>query len=251
MNQEYADVAIPYLKNLLETNNKTYALVQKVVSDVKAGRSLFVYGTSHLALLPLELYHRVGGPSFVIPLVTDFLLPTDGSKLVRFMEGIPASAKFLLSRAQPHRGEMVWVFCQSGIKAAGIDLALEAERQNLHTVAFTSMIHSRAANSQHPSGKKLFEVCRDVVDLGGVVGDAVVSISDSISGGPLSLLGGVFLAHTILVAAMRELENQGIHCCYASGNTPEGEERNKRLEQKAKQRDPLLRVFAVKLSELE
>lgn len=240
--REYSKVALPHLEKLVDANEKKLnALASRIVTDVQGGRSLFVYGSGHSALLPLEVYHRAGGPSFVIPLVADFFLPIAGPPLVRFLERTPGSANFLLSRSEPRAGEMVWLFSQSGINASGIDLALAAEKMKLHTVAFTSLVHSQAVTSRHPSGKKLFEVCHDVVDLGGFVGDAAIPVSESVSVGPLSSLGGIFLAHSILTAAMRELEEKGIHCSYTSVNTPAGELRNRDLENQAKQRDPLLR----------
>jgi uncharacterized phosphosugar-binding protein len=94
--------------------------------------------------------------------------------------------------------------------------------------------------SRHPSGKRLFEVCDETVDLGGFRGDACVEIADGVTAGPLSMLGSVFLGHSILVAACAELESRGVRCTYTSVNTPEGEERNKELERVASERDPLL-----------
>jgi uncharacterized phosphosugar-binding protein len=142
----------------------------------------------------MELYHRAGGASFVVPVFADYLMPTAGPSVVRQLERTPGVANALLSRAQPVAGEMIWISSQSGINAAVVDFAIEAKKRGLHTVAFTSLVHSRAVQSRHASGKRLFEVCDDVIDLGGAVGD-----------------------------------------------TPDGEKRNRELEERASLRDPLLR----------
>jgi uncharacterized phosphosugar-binding protein len=84
-------------------------------------------------------------------------------------------------------------------------------------------------------------VCDEVVDFGGFIGDASVKFSEQLSAGPLSTLTSVFLGHSILVAACAELEKRGVGCVYTSVNTPEGETRNKGLEEAAKKRDYLLR----------
>lgn len=240
--KSYAEIAIPHLSKAIESNQRVMEeLVQRLVSDVEAGKSLLVFGSGHSAIFPLELYHRAGGASFVIPVVADYLMPQAGPPVVRVLERTPGVANMLLARVQPKAGEMVWLSSQSGINGAIVDLALEVKRQGLVPVAFTSVAHSKAVASRHPSGKRLFEVCDYVVDFGGFVGDASVPIAPGVSAGPLSTLTSVLLGHSIIVAAAAELESRGSRCIYTSVNTPEGEARNKKLEEIAKERDFLLR----------
>jgi uncharacterized phosphosugar-binding protein len=160
--------------------------------------------------------------------------------VIRVLERTPGVANVLLARARPVAGEMIWISSQSGINGAVVDFALEAKKLGLYTVAFTSVAHSSAVNSRHPSGKRLVEVCDATVDLGGYRGDACVEVTPSVTAGPLSMLTSVFLGHSILVGACAELEQRGFRCTYTSVNTPEGEMRNKDLEKKASLRDPLL-----------
>lgn len=237
----YGNIAIPHLEQSLRRNEAVLnRLSGRIVRDVKAGRSLFVFGSGHSAIFPLELYHRAGGASFVIPIVADYLMPQAGPPVVRALERTPGVANMLLDRARPRKGEMVWICSQSGINSAVVDFALEARKKGLVPVAFTSRVHSSAVNSRHPSGKRLFEVCDEVVDFGGVVGDACVPIGRDVLAGPLSTLTAVLLGHSILVAASAELESRGVRCVYTSVNTPEGEKRNRSLEVEAGRRDILL-----------
>lgn len=241
----YANIAIPHLEDSVKRNESVIRrLTEALVKDVQSGRSLLVFGSGHSALFPLELYHRAGGASFVIPIVADYLMPQAGPPIVRSLERTPGVANALLSRVLPKKGEMIWIASQSGINSAVVDFALDAKRQGLIPVAFTSLIHSSAVASRHPSGKRLFEVCDEVVDLGGKVGDACVPIATDgapIVAGPLSSLTSILLGHSILVAAVSKLERQGVRCVYTSVNTPDGEKRNKNLEKRAGQRDILLR----------
>ena len=240
--QSYADVAIPHLQSLIELNREVIdRLAKRTVKDVKEGRSLFVFGSGHSSMLPLELYHRAGGASFVVPIVADFLMPQAGPPVVRVLERTSGLTQTLLRRAKMRKGEMLWLMSQSGINAAAIDLAFEARNLGIHTVAFTSRVHSEAVKSRHPSGKRLFEACDDYVDLGGRVGDACVEIAPGVKAGPLSTLGSILLGHSIIVQACAELEASGHRCVYTSVNTPEGEERNRKLEEIAMERDDLLR----------
>lgn len=238
----YPKVAIPHLSKLAEKNAKAiHSVKDYLVGNVKNGGSLFVFGSGHSSLFPLELYHRAGGASFVIPIVGDFLLPTAGPPIVRVLERQSGVSVTLLKRAEPQKGEMLWIMSQSGINSASVDVALEAKKMGLRTVAFSSVVHSSSVESRHPSGKRLFEVCDEVIDLDGFRGDAAVSINEDAKAGPLSLLGAVLLGHTILVEACTDLEKSGHRCVYTSVNTPEGEKRNKQLEKDAAKRDALLR----------
>lgn len=238
----YSGVALGHLAKAIQTNRKVMqSIADRLVADVEAGRSLLVFGSGHSGLFPLELYHRAGGASFVIPVVADYLLPTAGPSVVRVLERTAGAANAILNRAEPHSGEMIWISSQSGINAAVVDFAIEAKKRGLHTVAFTSVPHSSSVASRHSSGKRLFEVCDQVVDFGGFKGDACVKVNDELSAGPLSTLTSVMLGHSILVAACAELERRGTRCVYTSVNTPEGEARNRKLEQIARKRDYLLR----------
>lgn len=240
--RSYSQKLLPHLEEVVARNEKVMkSLVDEIVAGVCAGQSLFVFGSGHSSLFGLELYHRAGGASFVIPIVGDFLLPSAGPQVVRTLERTPKSADSLLRRAEPRRGEMVWVVSQSGMNPAVVDFALEAKRLGLRVVAFTSLEHSRGVKSRHPSGKRLFEVADEVIDLGGALGDAVIPVAKDVMAGPLSGMTAICLGHSILVAACARLEETGVRCVYTSVNTPEGEARNLDLEKKASTRDPLLR----------
>lgn len=240
--RSYSQTAIPHLTALIDRNEKVMErLAARIVEDVQAGRQLLVFGSGHSSVFAMELYHRAGGASFVLPLFGDYLLPTAGPPVVRVMERTPGAANVLLHRVEPKAGEMLWLCSQSGINAAVVDLALEARKKGLHTVAFTSVAHSSAVQSRHSSGKRLFEVCDETVDLHGSVGDASIEVAPGVKAGPLSTLGAVLLAQSIIVAATSELERRGVRCVYTSVNTPEGESRNRALEEAAAKRDFLLR----------
>ena len=183
----------------------------------------------------------------MIPLFGDYLLPSAGPPVVKIMERTAGAANVLLARVEPQPGEMLWMCSQSGINPAVIELALDAKKRGLRTVAFTSVSHSQAVQSRHSSGKRLFEICDDVVDLGGFRGDASIEVapvqSPGVKGGPLSTLSVILLAQSIILAVTAQLENRGHRCIYTSVNTPEGEERNRALETQAMKRDFLLRGY--------
>jgi uncharacterized phosphosugar-binding protein len=240
--KSYAQGAIPHLEKVVAQNEKVMeGLAARLARDVPQGKHLLVFGSGHSVIFAMELYHRAGGAAFVLPLFGEYLMPSAGPSVVRVLERTPGVVRPILDRAMPQAGEMIWIASQSGINSASVDMALEAKARGLHTVAFTSVPHSSSVKSRHPGGKRLFEVCDEVVDLGGKAGDASVELAPGLMGGPLSTLGSVILGHSILVAATARLERAGHRCVYTSVNTADGESRNREIEERAKTRDYLLR----------
>lgn len=238
----YSTVAIENLNKAFEKNKSSLeSLADLMVESLKKDHALYVFGSGHSSIFAMELYHRAGGPSFVIPLFADYLLPTAGPPVVRVLERTPKIANVILKRAEPKAGDWIFISSQSGVNAAVVDFALEAKSLGLHTVAFTSLDHSSSVPARHSSGKKLYEVCDHVVDICGVRGDAAVEVGKDIKAGPLSSLTSIYLAHCLITTICRELESLQIPCVYTSVNTPEGEAKNKALEKKAMIRDVLLR----------
>lgn len=242
LNSYYGALA-KHLESVIKDNFQSLEAVSiKLVKCIKSGGSLLTFGSGHSAGFATELYHRAGGPSFVIPIFSDFLLPTVGPSIARKIERTPGLTNSLLARVSPIKNDMLWVMSQSGINSSSIDMVLEAKKYGITTVAFTSVVHSKAVKSRHESQKKLFEIADHVIDLGGAVGDACLEVAQGIWAGPLSTVLATTAAHSILVKVMSELESAGISCVYTSVNTPDGEARNLSLEKKASVRDWLLRV---------
>jgi len=239
----YSERVLGLLPQVLERNAGVIErLAAGVVDLVSRGGFVLAAGSGHSAIFAMELYHRAGGASFVLPVVDETVLPLFGPAKAREAERKTDSLLGALRRMQPVAGEMIWICSQSGMNASIVELALESRRQGLRVVGFTSIAHSSSVASRHPSGSRLMEVCDDVVDLGGVAGDAVIPLEGGSGGavGPFSTLSALLQAHSILSKACLELERRGIPCVYTSVNTPGGEERNRRLEAVAAVRDPRL-----------
>jgi uncharacterized phosphosugar-binding protein len=240
----YSKVAVFEIQKALESNQAVFEkLHERLVEQVQKGGRLLIFGSGHSSVMAFEAYHRAGGPSFVFPLVADYLLPTAGPPIVRRLERTPGIVEPILARAQPTAIDTVFIFSQSGMNPSTIDLALAAKKASATTVAWSSLKHSASVKSRHPSGKKLYEVCDHAVDLGGVMGDAAVEVSPRVMAGPISTLSGVFLLHSLLVEVSADLELAGKRVVYTSVNTPGGEERNRAMEAEAAKKDWLMRDF--------
>jgi uncharacterized phosphosugar-binding protein len=101
-----------------------------------------------------------------------------------------------------------------------IEMALLARERGLGTIAITSLAHSRAFASRHPSGRHLFEVADLVLDNLAVAGDAALSLPGLPQRvAPTSTLLGVFLLNLVVLGAIEHTLAAGhIPEIYASSN---------------------------------
>jgi uncharacterized phosphosugar-binding protein len=125
------------------------------------------------------------------------------------------------------------VISNSGKNCSPIEVALHAKAKGLGVVALTCLAMSRATPSQHPSGRKLFEVADHTLDNGGVAGDAIVDTGDGTMAGPTSTLIGCSILNWLMLATVEWLVAQG-HAppLLRSQNLPGAIDHNRALGQK-------------------
>jgi uncharacterized phosphosugar-binding protein len=200
--------------------------------SVAAGGVVHTFGSGHSDLISREIIGRAGG----LVCVTGIVDPTGG-----FVENLPGYGSALAARYdrqyQLLAGETVIVVSNSGKNASPIDVALYAKAKGLSVVALTCMAMSRVTPSQHPSGKRLFEVADHVLDNGGVPGDAVVEVAEGVSAGPTSTLIGCSVLNWLMLSVMEWLRDNG-HALpvLRSQNLPGAIEHNRQVAARYKAR---------------
>ncbi|MEY4939384.1 MAG: hypothetical protein RIQ93_1119, partial [Verrucomicrobiota bacterium] len=96
---------------------------------------------------------------------------------------------------------------------------------------------SKVTASQHPGGQRLFEVADYTLDNGGVPGDAIVEVTDSVNAGPTSTLIGCSVLNWLTLATIEWLKAQGHPLpILRSQNLPGAIEYNRELGGKYKAR---------------
>ena len=140
-------------------------------ASVARGGVIHTFGSGHSELISREIIGRAGG----LVCVTGIIDPTGG-----FIENLPGYGAKLVERYdrqyQLLAGETLIVISNSGKNGSPIDIALFGKQKGLTVVALTCLAMSKITPSQHPSGKRLFEVADHVLDNGGVLGDAIVEV---------------------------------------------------------------------------
>jgi uncharacterized phosphosugar-binding protein len=179
-------------------------LAPLIGTSIASGGVVHTFGSGHSEIISREIIGRAGG----LVCVTGIIDPTGG-----FIENLPGFGEKLVARYdrqyQLLPRETVIVVSNSGKNASPIDVALYAKAKGLTVAALTCVAMSRETPSQHPSGKKLFEVADHVLDNGGKPGDAVVEVGGGISAGPTSTVVGCSILNWLMLAVMEWLKADG------------------------------------------
>ena len=221
------------LSKAWETNAAPIARLAPLIGQsVADGGVVHMFGSGHSEVIAREIIGRAGG----LVCVTGIIDPTGG-----FIENLPGYGASLAARYdrqyQLKAGETIIVISNSGKNTAPIDVALYAKAKGLQVAALTCMAMSAVTPSQHPSGKRLFEVADHVLDNGGVPGDAIVEVADGVNAGPTSTLIGASVLNWLMLSVVDWLKGQGHPLpVLRSQNSPGAIEHNRALGARYKAR---------------
>jgi uncharacterized phosphosugar-binding protein len=229
----YYERASALLARARESNAPVIArLAPQIGRSIALGGVVHTFGSGHSEIVSREIIGRAGG----LVCVTGIVDPTGG-----FIENLPGYGEMLAARYdrqyQLNAGETVIVISNSGKNASPVDVALYARAKGLTVAALTCMAMSKKTPSQHPSGKKLFEVADHVLDNCGVPGDAVVEVGGGTSAGPTSTLAGCSILNWLMLAVAEWLGANGHPLpMLRSQNIPGAIEHNRELASRYKGR---------------
>ncbi len=197
-----------------------------IAESLGRGEMLHAFGSGHSAMVAAEIVNRAGG-LVPINLLRD---PTNG-----WAETISGYGNRLFERYAKiygaRQGEFIIIVSNSGRNPSPIDIALRAKEAGLVVIALTALKVSRAASSNHPSGKRLFEVADYVLDNLGIPGDAAVPLANSpIKVGPTSTFTGALLLNRLVLEVTEIMAaGGGALPILTSANVDGGREANDKL----------------------
>ena len=239
-----------YLKNildLLEKLDKTQEAVIDRVSQVcaeciRGGGLLYFFGTGHSHMICEEPFYRAGGLACVYPILETDLMLHEGASKSSGYERLEGLGNLVISNTGLGKGDVLFIASNSGRNCAVIDAALEAKKRGAVTVVITSMNHTTQVASRHSSGLNLYQVCDYVLDNGGEIGDASVSLpglEQKIA--PTSSVIDITLVNLILVNTVELLLQKGIQPpIFMSANTDRGDAANEAVLKAYKNKIPCL-----------
>ena len=243
MNKEY----LRNIQNLLEKLENTQEQVIEQVAEVCAdciynGGLLYFFGTGHSHMICEEPFYRAGGLACIYPILETDLMLHEGASKSSSYERLEGLGNVVVSHTPLGKGDVLFLISNSGRNCAIIDAALEAKKRGAVTVAITSMNHTTNVASRHSSSLNLYQVCDFVLDNGGVVGDASVSLDglpQKIA--PTSSVIDITLVNLVLVNTVELLLQKGMTPpVFTSANTDQGDSANKNILETYKSRIPNL-----------
>lgn len=218
--------------------NKMSLVAEKVAESVEKDGIVHFFGAGHSHILCEDVFYRAGGLVPINPVFDVNLMLHNGALRSTRLERMAGYAKTFMESADIRPGEIVFVISTSGRNGIPIDVALLAKEKGAQVVGITSLEYSMSQPSRHPSGKRLFEACDIYIDNHCPKGDALLSLDGfPVPFSPGSTIAGAYIIQTILSTAIKIMVNKGITPpVFLSGNLEGGDEHNKKLIEKYKNR---------------
>lgn len=243
MNKEYLRNIQKLLEKLENTQEQVIEQVAEVCADcIYNGGLLYFFGTGHSHMICEEPFYRAGGLASIYPILETDLMLHEGASKSSSYERLEGLGNVVVSHTPLGKGDVLFLISNSGRNCAIIDAALEAKKRSAVTVAITSMNHTTNVASRHSSSLNLYQVCDFVLDNGGVVGDASVSLDglpQKIA--PTSSVIDITLVNLVLVNTVELLLQKGMTPpVFTSANTDQGDSANKNILETYKSRIPSL-----------
>lgn len=232
MNKTYLQNIRGLLDRLEATQEETIDKVAEVCAQsIFNGGMLYFFGTGHSHMICEEPFYRAGGLASICPILETDLMLHEGASKSSSYERIEGLGNVVISHTELAKGDVLFLISNSGRNCAVIDAALEARKRGAITVAITSMNHTTNVTSRHSSGQNLYQVCDYVLDNGGVVGDASVTLpglEQKIA--PTSSVLDITLVNLVVVNTTERLLAMGmVPPVFTSANTDQGDKANKSI----------------------
>ncbi|MDD3171893.1 MAG: sugar isomerase domain-containing protein [Bacilli bacterium] len=185
-----------------------------------------IIDTGHM--LMHECIGRTGGMMALRPIKVDCEVnnPTrfrsrQGKQKVTYdtVEGFP---QFVLGQANIREGDVLIIGSVSGYNKMPVELALEARRMGIKTIALTSVQYSERLTSKHPSKLRLFEATDIVLDNCSNFSDTLVDVPELNKRiCPSSGIGAAYIMWALQSAVVEKLIEKGLNpSVYISNHMP-------------------------------
>lgn len=206
----------------------TIAEVAAICADsIANGGVLHIRDTGHM--LNSELVHRAGGLAGLTPL--SFGLSVHNANSFRDASAdkpeLTAEVTALaLKRSNLKPGDVLFIGSVSGKSESVVELAIQAKQMDVTVVAITSLEYSSQLESQHPSGKRLYEAADITINNHAPYGDAMLEVEGlDVKACPASGICAAVIMWAVIAGTIENLIAKGITpTVFKSVNAPGGPE---------------------------
>lgn len=185
-------------------------------TTIAADGLVHVFGSGHSRMNTEEMFPRIGSfPGFhpIAELAISNhvgVVGPNGLRQAMFLEKVDGFGRVILQQIKCHPGDAFLIFSSTGINGVVIEVALYAKKMGMPVVAVTSVDHSNATDSRHPSGRKLMDIADILIDNASPPGDAVVAIDGlTYKVGPTSSVGAISAVNMLKTLTAEKLTERG------------------------------------------
>ena len=220
------------IQQVLETQMENIDAAGSIIAESLMNKGfVYTFGTGHSHMMAEELFYRAGGLARVYPILEDALMLHNGAIKSTDMERLGGYAELILNRYDCSEKDCLIIASNSGRNPVNIEMVTAAQKRGMKVIGLTNLKHSKAQESRHVSGKKLYQLVDVVIDNQGCLGDASVfipQINRNIAATSTSL-GAMILQATVIAAIEIMLEKNFIPEVFSSSNLDEGDTINERI----------------------
>lgn len=236
----YRDTVVSLLNVIEEKEegqiDKAAAILAKAVADDRLINVIGPGGHSNMAVE--ETFCRAGGLAAVNGILDAGTNLIHGAKRSMAVERTPGYAKTILDTYGVSAGDVLVIVNAYGINSMTIDCAMECKKRGATSIGITSKSFAdfvpAGSPMRHPSAGKLYELVDVFIDNHLPLGDAVIELEGIPQKmGPTSTFVNCFTVDLLMMRTAEKLREMGIEPpIWTSGNMPNGDQLNKKLEDK-------------------
>ncbi|MBQ4253523.1 MAG: sugar isomerase domain-containing protein [Erysipelotrichaceae bacterium] len=207
---------VKLINNLYDTQKGNIeAAAQLIAETIKNDGVVHIYGSGHSVGMGIDVTSR---PGCLVPIhimeMTDFVYKggvsvEEYNDPVNVFERRPGMAGKIYELYDIRPQDAFIIISNSGINGIVIDLADLARKNGNKVIIITSMQHTLAEESRHPSGKKLYQFGNVVVDNCGPHGDALLETPGIGKVTAVSSICNNVIAQTTVLEVIKILTEEG------------------------------------------
>lgn len=229
---------ITEILNLIDTKEKDNILSASTImaNCMKNDGIVHVFATGHSHMFAEELFYRAGGLVQIDPILIPKLMQHEGAIRSTKLERVPGLAKEIYDEINLKEKEPFIIVSNSGINSVPVEMAKLAKDDNHPVIAVTSMDTTLKVNPRNNLNCKLYELADVVIDNHVPYGDGVIESKYGYIGSSSSI-AGAYIAQSLVLNIIKLYEDEGLTPpVYISANIPGGDEHNKEIYEKYKDR---------------
>lgn len=184
-----------------------------LAARMRSGGVVHLFGSGHSRAFSMEMSGRAGGlvpthAMYLSDLALSGRYPVEEVRDPTF-ERRPEVARELVDLHDIRPTDALIVISSSGRNGVTVEMAMIAVERQLPVIVVTSLAHTSAVTSRHPSGKLLRDLGDIVIDNCAPLGDAVLDIGIGTRICAVSSVTGAVIAQALTAEIAAEYQRHG------------------------------------------